>query len=435
MDALVDSPPFRFRRRVLLSCFACSPIWGSEPGVGWRWLLELTKRHDVVLVTHAFFREQLEPALAANPVAGLEIHYCAAPAFGVHPHTQLNSRLFYVWWQWRLKQMVKRLMKTQTFDLIHHLTWGTFRFPTFLGGMGVPLVMGPLGGGDVAPMRLYVGLPFRTRALEWVRAMSLHLARFDPLATLGPKSADLILCKTEDTLRALPARLRQRAVIALEIGAPAVDLSGRQRRSVAPVPFRLLFAGTLSGVKGIVLALGAVQILTKAGYSVTLDIAGKGPLQAHIRSEVVRLDLTEHVRLLGMLARENLFELYAKADLFVFPSLHDSSGNVVLESLSRGLPVICLDLGGPKYYVTPQCGVVVSTKGQSRAQIEQGLANAIAGVIDDPEKLRSMSTEAVRQATIQTWATRVNGAYELIEQKLHWVGDQGLTCQVDRGPF
>jgi len=435
MDALVDSPPFRFRRRVLLSCFACSPIWGSEPGVGWRWLLELAKRHDVVLVTHAFFREQLEPALAANPVAGLEIHYCAAPAFGVHPHTQLNSRLFYVWWQWRLKQMVKRLMKTQTFDLIHHLTWGTFRFPTFLGGMGVPLVMGPLGGGDVAPMRLYVGLPFRTRALEWVRAMSLHLARFDPLATLGPNSADLILCNTADTLRALPARLRQRAVIALEIGAPTVDISCRQSRSVVPDPFRLLFAGTLSGVKGIVLALGAVQFLTKAGYDVTLDIAGKGPLQAHIRSEVVRLDLTERVRLLGMLARENLFELYAKADLFVFPSLHDSSGNVVLESLSRGLPVICLDLGGPKYYVTPQCGVVVSTRGQSRAQIERGLANAIAGVLDDPEKLRSMSTEAVRQATIQTWAARVNGAYDLIEQKLNWVGDQGVTGQVDRGPF
>ena len=435
MDALVDSPPFRFRRRVLLSCFACSPIWGSEPGVGWRWLLELTKRHDVVLVTHAFFREQLEPALAANPVAGLEIHYCAAPALGAHPHKQLNSRLFYVWWQWRLKQMVKRLMKTQTFDLIHHLTWGTFRFPTFLGGMGVPLVMGPLGGGDVAPMRLYVGLPFRTRALEWVRAMSLHLARFDPLATLGPNSADLILCKTEDTLRALPARLRQRAVIALEIGAPTVDISCRQSRSVVPVPFRLLFAGTLSGVKGIVLALGAVQLLTKAGYDVTLDIAGKGPLQAHIRSEVVRLDLTERVRLLGMLARENLFELYAKADLFVFPSLHDSSGNVVLASVSRGLPVICLDLGGPKYYVTPQCGVVVSTRGQSRAQIERGLANAIAGVLDDPEKLRSMSTEAVRQATIQTWAARVNGAYDLIEQKLNWVGDQGVTGEVDRGPF
>ena len=51
------------RKRVLLSCFACSPIWGSEPGVGWRWLIELAKRHDVELVTHAYFREHLELSL------------------------------------------------------------------------------------------------------------------------------------------------------------------------------------------------------------------------------------------------------------------------------------------------------------------------------------------------------------------------------------
>lgn len=409
-----------FRRRVLLSCFSCSPLWGSEPGVGWHWVLELAKRHDVVLATHAFYRDHLEPTLAANPVAGLEIHYCAAPAFGAHPHKQLNSRLFYIWWQWHLKKMVKRLMKTQSIDLIHHLTWGTFRFPTFLGRMGVPLVMGPLGGGDVAPMRLYEGLPLRTRAWEWARAMSLRLVRFDPLATWGLKAADLILCKTEDTLRVLPPLLRQRAVIALEIGSPDVDLSCRQSRSTEPSPFRLLFAGTLSGVKGIVLALGAVRALVNAGYDVTLDIAGRGPLQAHISNEVVRLDLTERVRLLGMVPRENLFQLYGKADLFVFPSLHDSSGNVVLESLSRGLPVVCLDLCGPKYYVTPECGVVVSTFNQSRAQVEQGLAKAIAGLIDDPEKLLSMSTEAVRQAIIQTWEARVTRAYEMIEQRLNW---------------
>jgi glycosyltransferase involved in cell wall biosynthesis len=408
------------RRRVLLSCFSCSPLWGSEPGVGWHWLLELTKRHDVVLVTHAFYREHLEPALAANPIAGLEIHYCSAPAFGRHPHKQLNSRLFYIWWQWHLKQAVKLLLKTHSFDLIHHLTWGTFRFPTFLVRMGVPMVMGPLGGGDVAPMRLYEGLPFRTRAVEWVRAVSLRLARFDPMATWGPKASVLLLCKTEDTLGALPASLRDRAVIALEIGSPVVDLSSRQNRSTEPSPFRLLFAGTLSGVKGIVLALGAVHALVKAGYDVTLDIAGKGPLRTHIWDEVVRLGLTMRVRLLGMIPRQELMALYGQADLFVFPSLHDSSGNVVLESLSRGLPVVCLDLGGPKYYVTSECGIVVSTGGQSRAQVEQGLASAIAGVIDDPEKLRCMSAEAVRQATIQTWEARVTRAYELIEQKLNW---------------
>lgn len=424
----------RSRRRVLLSCFACSPVWGSEPGVGWRWLLELCKRHDVVLVTHAFFREQLEPALAVHPVAGLEIHYFGAPAFGVHPHRQLNSRLYYVWWQWRLKTFVRQLLRENSYDLIHHLTWGTFRFPTFLGRMGVPLVMGPLGGGEVAPMRFFEKLPFQTRAFEWLRYMSLQFVKFDPLATWGPRASTLILCKTEDTVQALPASIRIRAVVAPEIGSPVIDIRNRQERSPASGPFRLLFAGRLLGWKGITLVMQSMKYLIEAGYDVTLDIAGDGPMIKYVQSEIGRLALSERVRVLGMIPRQELLALYGQADLFVFPSLHDSSGNVVLESLSRGLPVICLDLGGPKYYVTPECGVVVSTKGQSRNQVEQGLATAIAGVIDDPGKLRSMSNEALRQATIQTWAARVTGAYELIEQKLNWVTSQELTCQTERMP-
>ena len=82
------------RKKILLSCYACSPVWGSEPGVGWRWLLELTKMHDVTLVTHSFFRDQIEPVLRSESIKGLEINYFNAPTFGIHPHKQLNSRIF-----------------------------------------------------------------------------------------------------------------------------------------------------------------------------------------------------------------------------------------------------------------------------------------------------------------------------------------------------
>ncbi len=406
------------RRRVLLSCFTCSPLLGSEPGVGWCWLLEIAKRHDVVLVTHAYYRAHLEPALTVNPIEGLEIYYYTPPAFGLDFSTQLNSRLFYIWWQWNLKRYVKQLLKTQSFDLIHHLTWGTFRFPTFLGRMGIPLVMGPLGGGEVAPLRCYEGLPFQARAFEWVRYVSLYLVRFDPLATWGPRASALILCKTEHTAHALPVSLRDRAVITPEQGSPAIDISHRQSRSTTS--FRLLFAARLLGWKGIALALGAMRSLLNAGHDVTLDVVGDGSLRAQVMSEIARLGLTERVRMLGMLPRPKLLELYGQADLFLFPSLHDSSGTVVLESLSRGVPVVCLDLGGPKYYVTDGCGVIVSTHEKSRAEIEQGLADAIAGLINNPERLCSMSEEALRQATIQTWEARVTDAYEAIEKKLGW---------------
>ena len=415
------SRPFSRRRRILLSCFSCSPLWGSEPGVGWNWLKELAKHYDVVLLTHSFFKEHLEPELCARPIANLELHYCSAPAFGVHPHKQLNSRIFYIWWQWNLARRVKQLIRTQSFDLIHHLTWGTFRFPTFLGRLGVPLVMGPLGGGEVAPMKFYAGLPLKTRVREWVRAMSLHLARLDPLAMWGPRAASLVLCKTEETLRALPASLRARALIAPEIGSPEVDVSCRRPLSSdANRPFKLLYAGQITGWKGVAFLLHSMSLLVHAGHDVELDMAGSGPLHGYMEKEILRLGLDDRVHLLGMLPRPDLMKLYAQADLFVFPSLHDSSGNVVLESLSRGLPVVCLDLGGPKYYVTPECGTVVSTQGLSRTEVESGLAKAISELMKNPTRRAEMSAAALVQASLQTWESRVINAYELIEKTLSW---------------
>jgi glycosyltransferase involved in cell wall biosynthesis len=412
------------RRRILLSCFACSSQWGSEPGVGWQWMLQIARDHEVVLLTHPFFRSHIEPALAQANVTA-EVHYVEVPAFGLHPHRQLNSRVYYSAWQWRLRTIAKRLLAERHFDLIHHLTWGTLRFPCFLGGLGVPLVMGPLGGGESAPLRLYKGLPFKVRAFDYLRSLSLLWVRVDPLATWGPRHSALVLCKSDDSLRALPASVRERAVVAPEIGSPSVDISLRQvaeasAAAAAPRRFRLLFAGRLLGWKGVALALGATARLLKGGFDVSLHVAGDGPLRQHLEQQVVLLGLQGRVHLLGAIPRDELLALYAQADLFVFPSLHDSSGNVVLEALSRGLPVVCLDLGGPQNYVDTGCGVVVSTRGLSRLQLEQALADAIAAVLADAPRLAALSQHAAVHARRQSWEATVRHAYGVIHKRLQW---------------
>jgi glycosyltransferase involved in cell wall biosynthesis len=433
--AIKALPP---RRRILLSAFACSPLWGSEPGVGWQWLLQLAAQHEVVLLTHAYFRSHLEPALRDAGVV-VEVHYLQAPSFGMHPHRQLNSRAHYVLWQWRARSLVKQLLVQQHFDLIHHLTWGTLRFPCLLGGLGVPLVMGPLGGGESAPLRFFDGLPLKIRAFDYLRSVSLLWVRVDPLATWGPRRSALVLCKSQDSLKALPKSVQARAVVVPEIGSPAVDLSQRRVEpqagsevaaamagvalapaAAAPRRFKLLFAGRLLGWKGVALALGATERLLQAGHDVQLDIAGDGPLRAYLALQIARRGLQDRVHLLGGVPRPELMQLYGQADLFVFPSLHDSSGNVVLESLSRGLPVVCLDLGGPQNYVDASCGVIVPTEGLSRDQLEAKLAEALAQVLADPARLRGLSRQAAEHAARQSWAATVRRSYRVIEERLQW---------------
>jgi glycosyltransferase involved in cell wall biosynthesis len=404
----------------LLSAYACSPLWGSEPGVGWQWLRRIARDHEVTLLTHAYFREQLEPALAREGLA-VEVWYVQAPAFGVHPHRQLNSRLYYVWWQLWARMEVHRRLAKHRFDLIHHLTWGTLRFPCLLGGLGVPLVMGPLGGGEAAPLRLFEGLPWPVRLQEALRLVTLRLAHVDPLATWGPRRAELVLCKSEESLRALPRVVWPRATVLPEIGSPKVDhRKADGNASEATSAFRLFFAGRLLGVKGLSLALGALAVLVRAGHDVTLDIAGDGPLRRHLQQEAEALGIAARVRFLGTLPREQLMERYHEADLFVFPSLHDSSGNVVLEALSRGVPVVCLDLGGPQLYIDETCGVVVSTAGLDRAGVEQALAATIGGLLGEPARLAAMSKAAAEHAARQSWDAVVARAYGEIESRIGW---------------
>jgi glycosyltransferase involved in cell wall biosynthesis len=412
------------RRRILLSCFACSPQWGSEPGVGWQWLLQIARHHEVVLLTHSYFRSHIEPALQQLGLT-IEVHYFEIHAFGLHPHKQLNSRLYYSVWQWRVRRLAKRLLSERPFDLVHHLTWGSLRFPCLLGGLGVPLVMGPLGGGEKAPMRLFSGLPIKIQAFDYLRSITLMLARFDPLATWGPRRAALVLCRSDDSRRALPPSVQARALVAPEIGSPAVDVSQRLPANAAAGGesgrrTTLLFAGRLLGWKGVALALGATARLVRQGHNVQLDIAGEGPLRDYLAQQIEVLELQGRVRLLGVVAREALMTLYAQSDLFVFPSLHDSSGSVMLESLSRGLPVVCLDLGGPKNYVNEQCGVVVSTAGLTRDLLEQKLAEVIGGLLAEPQRLASMSCHAAEHARQQSWENTVRGAYQLIDRQMRW---------------
>lgn len=412
------------RRRILLSAYACSPLWGSEPGVGWQWLMQMARVHEVVLVTHAYFRAHLEPALARAAIS-VEVQYLQPPTFGLHPHAQLNSRLYYIWWQLHARAFVKRLLAQRRFNLIHHLTWGTLRFPCWLGGMGVPLVMGPLGGGEVAPLRLFKGLPLKVQAFDYLRTFTLSWIKLDPLAGWGPRRSALVLCKSQESLRALPKSVQPRAVVVPEIGSPQVDLTLRQSaranaRGRAPTRFRLLFAGRLLGWKGVALALGATARLAQAGVDVSLHVAGAGPLASYLEQQVSSQGLQKRVHLLGAIPREELLALYAQADLFVFPSLHDSSGNVVLEALSRGLPVVCLDLGGPQLYVDASCGFVVPTVGLSRAQVEEALARVIGEVLADPARLASLSQHAAAFAQRQTWEATVRGAYGVIHSRLLW---------------
>jgi glycosyltransferase involved in cell wall biosynthesis len=402
--------------KVLLSAFAYSPILGSECGVGWHWARVLARHHDVTVLTHAWFKDDVEQALASCPQPNLKVVYFGVdPLAGTFTRAHLDSQVYYAWWQWRVLPLAKALHRREHFDVVHHLTWGTIRYPSWLGMLGARFIVGPLGGGERAPARFFSGLPIKQRLKEVLRDLVLWSFKVDPITQFALSRADHIFCKTRDTAELLPPHLARKAQVCMEIGAPAVV---ERPTRVARTRTRFLFAGRLIPFKGLHLAVDALAEAVRRGADVALLAVGDGPLREVILAQASRNELGDRFELRARVPQSELMQLYQEADAFLFPSLHDSSGNVVLESLSRGLPVICLDLGGPACFVNDQCGVIVASQGKTRADLVSALADAIVAHAAQSDADRSaMSRAALQQASSLTWERQVTAVYGALHER------------------
>jgi glycosyltransferase involved in cell wall biosynthesis len=163
-----------------------------------------------------------------------------------------------------------------------------------------------------------------------------------------------------------------------------------------------------------------------------LTIVGKGPESERLRAEVAAMNLGDQIEFIPWLPQPQLFALYDDHDLFVFPSLHDSGGYVVLEALSHGLPVICLDLGGPRQIVTAQSGIVVGTAGRDTMGVVVAMAEEIQRLFAEPARLAALSAGAIARAGEFIASDRIGAFYHTVAEAIHPAPALGERCAIER---
>jgi glycosyltransferase involved in cell wall biosynthesis len=404
--------------RVLLSAYACEPGMGSEQGVGWHWATELALLgHEVHVITRSNNRSKIDKAMAHAPVAGLRFYYYDLPSWakwwkrgpqGVH--------LYYSLWQRGAYRLARHLIEGVKFDLVHHLTFGVFRQPSFMGRLGLPFVVGPLGGGDTTPPLLRRAIGKSNAFQERLRDVSNHLAFWNPSVAAMLRQATLILCKTPETLAMLPAVYRAKCRVRIEIGMEPERILHESTDTAGNADF--LYAGRLFYVKGLHLALKAFFAIKIDHPAATFALIGAGPDEAWLKKLSATLGIQDSVRWLGPVPHEEIWSHYRRYTAFVFPSLRDSSGNVLLEAMSQALPVICLDTGGPGALVSPSCGIKVPVENRSEQDVVRDLAAAMQLLAGNPEIRAQMSRRALEFAKASSWRQVVSGAYEEIADAL-----------------
>ncbi len=396
--------------KLLFSAYACEPGKGSEPGVGWRWAVETAALgHEVWVITRENNEPGIDRQLSQHKPKNLHFVYYDLPSWarwwkkgrhGVH--------LYYLLWQWGAWLRARGLHAEQRFDAVHHITFGVTRHPSFMGRLGIPFIVGPLGGGERAPYEMRKYLSFSGKVKDALRDVVNVLSRFDPWVRQMYEQATLILLKTPQSLAWLPERYQGKAQCLLEIGVDKTD-SGEQ----PVIPFRghqslhILYVGRFLYWKGMDLGLRAIAELRDRGIAVRLTMIGQGPEKERWQMLNAQLKLAYCVTWIPWMKQQELLKAYQTFDTLLFPSLHDSSGNVVLEAMAGGLPVVCLDLGGPAQLVDDECGRVVAVEGRTADEVVRALADALAELAADPTLVRHLRAGAQARAQEFSWRRTV----------------------------
>src|SRR6516165_1751388 len=191
--------------KLLISAYGCEPNRGSEYAIGWNWTTEAHRLgHEVCVLAHPIHRDAIAAAVRED-AALKEIRW-------VFPEPDYWSpkwwRTYYPLWQKAALRAAKALHREVGFDVVHHLTWGGVRAATFLGSLGPPLIIGPIGGGETSPAMLRDGLTLKGRILERLRDASNSTININPLVRGGLKSAAVIFASTCDTQNLLSRTIR-----------------------------------------------------------------------------------------------------------------------------------------------------------------------------------------------------------------------------------
>jgi glycosyltransferase involved in cell wall biosynthesis len=205
---------------------------------------------------------------------------------------------------------------------------------------------------------------------------------------------DVIYAPSQSTCDELTAKgIKSEKIRTYPRGIDVEHFNPRKRNGILTKRFNvksgttLLYVGRVSKEKNLHLLADVFRRLARVKPNLYLFVVGDGPYLEEMQKTMQGMPCYFP----GYIKGKELAQIYASADIFVFPSTTDTFGNVVLEAQASGLPVIVTDQGGPREnMIDQQTGYVVP------GDDTQALYSAVAAMVDDPQHIQSMGSAARR---------------------------------------
>lgn len=402
--------------KILLSAYACEPNKGSEPEVGWKWATELSKMgNDVYVITRLNNKDNIEKELKKSNFKNLNFIYFDFPKLflKIFKGKQNKFSYFYFYiWQVAIFFVARKLVKKIKFDYIHHVTFVTYRIPSFLCLLNVPFIFGPVAGGEEIPKNLIVDFDLKSKFKEYLRKLSNIYINYSPIINIVLKKSTKIITTSNETKLKIPKKYHSKTFVELGISPnESNSIQHKINTNNLKKNFNLCFVGSLEHRKGINIILKVIQKLKKNNFNFFFNFYGDGPLKKKIKKFIVRENLTTYIKLHGTIPHEKVCEEMKKNHILFFPSLRDSGGFVLFEAMSVGLPSLILKLGGPANIIDNNCGIIIDPQNKSQQYLVDEICEKFYELADDENKLKKFSNNCQSRIKLFSWKSKIANVY------------------------
>ncbi len=178
-----------------------------------------------------------------------------------------------------------------------------------------------------------------------------------------------------------------------------------------------LMAGRMIYRKGVPLLFDALETLPE-NYDYEVRIVGDGPDMAKLQKRYRQsVKLQKHVTFTGRVPFLQMKDEYAKADVFVMPSIRETGGSVMLEAMSNGIPLIAVNRFGSGMLLNDDLGWTFD--GKVKQDFIESLATAMAECIKHPEEVKRKGRNMLEVAKKYTWEVKATHFMKIYEMLLN----------------
>ena len=335
---------------ILILAYACEPLKGSEPGVGWNLSVALSKVHNVTVLTRRNNKSAIEAYISKYPLDNINFVYHDLPERWMWIKKKVSGQAYYMLWNLTAKNAVKSIIKNDNIDILHHLTFNQYRTPSAGYFANKPFVVGPVGGAELINPVFYSELMPSTLKREKYRRKGRDRILFRWLGQRTNAKKAFVFSAKENADRLEKYINTKRDIIKVlpAIGINKEDFAVECKANDKTRPFTMIYAGRALDWKGLHVFMMALAKVNEHLSNIKVLLIG-------IRDEKERkmvdewkksLELESCVELIDFMPRNELIKRLVDANLFVYPAFRDSGSMAVLEACALGCPSIAFDAGG-----------------------------------------------------------------------------------------